>query len=279
MEQKWNTTQGGFMTVLPIRPFQGDDLVTTYLVYLQQAGYASGTIDTRLRLLGKFPRPPQEMTADDVVGMLDANLSPSSRRVYLGCLRSVFRDLGTLGVVSHDPTGAVRLGRGGRSQPKPLAPSQVDLILGANRDCREFAWSVLGMYAGFRASDVIGLYPEDLVETHTGWAVQMDGKGNVRAQVPAHPLVVEVIRAQGPRGPFWRITSDAMSRAWAAWALRLGLGTVRFHQLRHTFATRLYSATGDLLLVRDAMRHSSVAATQVYAQMDSRRTSEAISRL
>lgn len=267
------------MTVQPIRAIPGHDLHTAYMRFLQQSGYARGTIDTRLRLLSKFPKPPQDMTTDDVVGMLDLGLAPSSRRVYLGNLRSVFRDLGTLGIVTHDPTGAVRLGRGGRHQPKPLSPSQVDLVLGADRRCREFAWSILGLYAGFRASDVIGLYPEDLVETHAGWAVEMDGKGNVRAQVPAHPLVVEIIRAQGPRGPFWRMNADSMSRAWAAWAFGLGLGVVRFHSLRHTFATRLYAATGDLLLVRDAMRHSSVAATQVYAQMDTRRTSEAISRL
>lgn len=254
------------------------DLASAYRTYLLQSGYAEGTVLNRLRLLGKMPKSPEDMTPDDIVGMLGAELSPSSRKVYLGYLRSVYRDLMTLGLATHDPTASVRLGRSGRSQPRPLGPSQVEILMNAKRT-REWEWTVLGLYAGLRASDVVGLYPEDLVETHTGWGLQLDGKGNVRAMIPAHALVVEVIQSHGPRGPLWRMTAQSMSSRWAEWAKGLGLGVVRFHQCRHTFATRLYAATGDLLLVRDAMRHASVAATQVYAQMDARRTSQAVTSL
>jgi integrase len=101
----------------------------------------------------------------------------------------------------------------------------------------------------------------------------------VRVPLPAHPLVVDVVKAQGDRGPFWRMRPDEMSTRWAAWVRSLGLPTLRFHQCRHTFATRLYAATGDLLLVRDAMRHTSVATTQIYAQMDASKTSRAVAAL
>lgn len=36
------------------------------------------------------------------------------------------------------------------------------------------------------------------------------------------------------------------------------------HDLRHTFATELYQATGDLQAVRIALGHSSLKATQIY---------------
>lgn len=44
-------------------------------------------------------------------------------------------------------------------------------------------------------------------------------------------------------------------------------GGLRVHDLRHTFASALHSATGDLLLVRDALGHASVRTTQRYAHL------------
>jgi site-specific recombinase XerC len=36
------------------------------------------------------------------------------------------------------------------------------------------------------------------------------------------------------------------------------------HKLRHRFATRGYAGTGDLLAVKEALGHASVATTQLY---------------
>lgn len=40
---------------------------------------------------------------------------------------------------------------------------------------------------------------------------------------------------------------------------------IKSHSLRHTFAVRLYNATKDILLVRKALGHRSLASTLVYA--------------
>ena len=40
------------------------------------------------------------------------------------------------------------------------------------------------------------------------------------------------------------------------------------HSLRHSFATRLYNATGDIRLVQQALRHAHVSTTETYAQVD-----------
>lgn len=40
------------------------------------------------------------------------------------------------------------------------------------------------------------------------------------------------------------------------------------HSLRHSFATRLYNATGDIRLVQQALRHNHVSTTETYAQVD-----------
>jgi integrase/recombinase XerC len=43
---------------------------------------------------------------------------------------------------------------------------------------------------------------------------------------------------------------------------------VRPHDLRHSFAERLYRKTHDLLLVQRALGHRSVTSTMVYARCE-----------
>jgi integrase len=43
---------------------------------------------------------------------------------------------------------------------------------------------------------------------------------------------------------------------------------VRPHDLRHSFAIRIYRKTRDLLLVQAALRHRSIASTTAYARTD-----------
>jgi integrase/recombinase XerD len=52
------------------------------------------------------------------------------------------------------------------------------------------------------------------------------------------------------------------------WAKAAGLAGVSAHRLRHTFATRLYRRTSDVLLVQQALGHRTVSSTMAYAQLD-----------
>ena len=51
------------------------------------------------------------------------------------------------------------------------------------------------------------------------------------------------------------------------------------HRLRHTFATTLYRHTGDVMVVKEALRHASLAMTQRYIGTDSVRIAEAVAAL
>ena len=255
-----------------------EDAIEKMALHLESLGYARDTIKARKRLLRQIDKPFAEVSSRDIIERLHTGLKPNSRRTILAAYRSAFNDLMSMGVVSNNPTAGVRLGRTGRGQPRPLTPAQVERIITAD-DCDERAWSILGLFAGFRASDVVSLYPDDLEEAYHGWVVHVDGKGNVRVPIPAHPMVVDLIQRRGPRGPLWKIQAEHMSGRWSRWCGEMGMYGLRYHQCRHTFATRLYAATGDLLLVRDAMRHTTVATTQIYAQMDDAKTSAAIVNL
>ena len=60
---------------------------------------------------------------------------------------------------------------------------------------------------------------------------------------------------------------------------RAGIKDFRFHDLRHTVATRLVEKNIDLSVVKDILGHSKITTTQCYAHPVPQRELEAINIL
>lgn len=72
-------------------------------------------------------------------------------------------------------------------------------------------------------------------------------------------------RYAGKRYPF---TQAGWTKAWKA-ALKLaGIEDFRFHDLRHTCATRLVRSTGNLQLAKNLLGHEQIQTTDRYANQD-----------
>ena len=240
-------------------------------------GYSPETISQRLSRLDALGVDPADANRGDVLASLPPDLKPSSRRVYLSALSACFRDLVTLGLRTDNPAVGLRVPGFHSGLPRPLPPDVLAAMVAERGPERD--WTVLGAYAGLRAGDVAGLAREDLTDHGQGPVLVVTGKGGVVGAIPVHPLVAEIIEPRRP-GLMWRVSSGAVSNQWSQWGLALTGQRFRFHQCRHTFATRVYQASGqDLLVTRDLMRHRSVATTQVYAQADQSRGFVAVSSL
>jgi len=55
--------------------------------------------------------------------------------------------------------------------------------------------------------------------------------------------------------------------------------TLTPHSLRHTFATRQYVRTNDLLVVQRALGHRQIATTEIYTHLVDGALEEALERL
>jgi len=55
-----------------------------------------------------------------------------------------------------------------------------------------------------------------------------------------------------------------VGKAFRSACRRAGIKGVRFHDLRHTFASRLLARGADIITVRDLLGHSSVKLTERY---------------
>jgi site-specific recombinase XerD len=70
-----------------------------------------------------------------------------------------------------------------------------------------------------------------------------------------------------------------VKKAWTALVKRAGISAFRFHDLRHTFASKLIMAGVDLNTVRELLGHSDIAMTVGYAHLAAEHKAAAVENL
>jgi integrase/recombinase XerC len=149
---------------------------------------------------------------------------------------------------------------------------------------RDHAMFALMLRTGIRVGSTVGLNVDD-VDLAAG-EVLLHTKGDriervfLGKEIAAHLRRWIGDRTAGPLFPTRdgrRLTSRQVARRLAGWLEAAGI-TRRAspHTLRHSFATALYRRTGDIRLVREALRHRSIASTLVYARVDGERLKAAM---
>ena len=181
-----------------------------------------------------------------------------------------------------------------RKLPRPLSEdSASDILTEIGSDAREdwiaardTAIATLLYGLGLRISEALSLTGADHPLPQV---LRITGKGGKTRPVPVIPAAMQAVAAYvrlcpfdlepgeplfrgargGPVNP--RLIQGAMERA----RLRLGLpATATPHALRHSFATHLLSAGGDLRAIQELLGHASLSTTQAYTAVDAARLME-----
>lgn len=139
---------------------------------------------------------------------------------------------------------------------------------------------------GLRISEALGLTGAD---SPLPQVLRIIGKGGNERLVPVLPAaraaVDEYLRLcpwpATPQEPLFRgarggvLNPRLIARAMQSARLSLGLpATATPHALRHSFATHLLSAGGDLRAIQELLGHASLATTQIYTAVDAGRLME-----
>lgn len=140
---------------------------------------------------------------------------------------------------------------------------------------------------GLRISEALGLTAAALP---LGETLRITGKGGKERLVPVlpvaraavaeyvrqcpHPLEPHAALFRGQRGG--PLNPRLIARAMEHLRGSLGLpASATPHALRHSFATHLLNAGGDLRTIQDLLGHASLSTTQAYTAVDSARLMEA----
>lgn len=182
-----------------------------------------------------------------------------------------------------------------RKLPRPLTVAGASAMIDAVADqsgepwvaARDRAVITLLYGCGLRISEALGLTGADQPLPET---LRITGKGGKTRLVPVLPVARETVADYARLCPFDLTSSEPLFRGVRGGALsprlmqlamekaRMQLGlpaTATPHAMRHSFATHLLSAGGDLRAIQELLGHASLSTTQAYTGVDAARLMEA----
>jgi integrase/recombinase XerC len=225
-------------------------------------------------------------------------LARTSTARALSSVRGFFRFLDRRGLAANPAIALVRTPKLPKSVPKALSIADTrDLLAETEADVaiewiarRDKAILTLLYGAGLRIAEALSLDKrtvEELLRTRTA-TLAITGKGGKQRIVPLLPAVTAALAAYratcpflataAPRDRFFigargaALDPGVVQRAVRRLRTRLGLPeSATPHALRHSFATHLLGAGGDLRTIQELLGHASLSTTQRYTDVDATR--------
>jgi integrase/recombinase XerC len=225
-------------------------------------------------------------------------LARTSTARAVSSVRSFFRFLDRNKLAHNASIATLQTPRLPHSVPKALSETDMDEVLEAESererepwiDKRDAAVLLLLYGAGLRIGEALGLTKamvEDLLGTGRD-TLAVTGKGRKTRIVPLLPQALEALSAYRDACPhlaplagshpfFLGARGGPLDPAIVQKRVReirrqLGLpDSVTPHALRHSFATHLLGAGGDLRTIQELLGHASLSTTQRYTDVDAAR--------
>lgn len=260
------------------------ELLDDWSDWMRAEGAADNTITTRttgVRLLWCFADTldPVQIPTRDIIRWLARCESKWTRCTYAASARAWFRWLVKRGYLDADPMADVAVPSTPRCVPRPAASAAVREVLAvAGRRAR--AYIVLATFLGLRVHEIAKVHGEDFAE---GWYF-VQGKGDVGAAIPTHPLVEQLRSGFPETGPWFpgvndgHVNPSSVTHAVAK-AFRKAGYNITAHQLRHWFGTHAQRVGKDTRATQQLLRHASLSSTQIYTQVADQHLHEIIRRL
>jgi integrase len=224
-----------------------------------------------------------------------AGLAPKSVRYIHTILHGALSQAEKEGIIALNPANAVRLPRVQRKEMHTLDTQSLGVFLSAARDTDDYAAYLLDLSTGLRRGELLGLrwrnvdlqagtvtVREQLVPVGGALVFQEVKTALSHRTVGIPPAVVKALRAHRARQAQTRLmfgeayqNNDlafpaatgkpqdprAVTRRFERLLARAGLERIRFHDLRHTYATLSLQEGVALNTIQEALGHYSPAFT------------------
>jgi integrase len=149
---------------------------------------------------------------------------------------------------------------------------------------------LVAVNTGLRRGELLQLEWRDVDLIRKSVTVRGEGaKTGQTRHVPLNTEVVEVFTKWKPADSVdgWFVFSGSTSttpltearKAWAGVLTKAKIGSFRFHDLRHTFASKLVMAGVDLNTVRELLGHKKISMTLRYAHLAPEHKATAVEKL
>lgn len=247
-------------------------------------------------------RPLSEVTISDMRAWMarerGTGVGARSLARKLSAVKSFFRWLSEREGFDATAVLSIRAPRFQRKLPRPLAEPAAQEVLDMVElqsdtpwvAARDVAVVTLLYGCGLRISEALTL---DRKAAPLGETLRITGKGGKERLVPVLPAARDAVDAYLDLAPFGpepdeplfrgvrggRLSARQVQKVMQATRMQLGLpATATPHALRHSFATHLLNAGGDLRAIQELLGHASLGTTQAYTAVDTARLMEVYNR-
>lgn len=273
------------------------DATSEFLQSLEDEGRSPHTTAAYRRDLAVFAAFAGDITLDDVTpAMLQrfmahhsvqfapsgAQRAKASVNRYRVTVKALFAWAEARWLVGRNPTSILRCQRHRGLPPVILDASEMARLLEfpfvGGTGPRDHALIAFMLLTGCRLAETCALDIAD-IDLDTRVAMLRTTKGGDPDRVMLSPtlatiLAAHIARCVDQRGPLFtagtrRLSTRQVQRIVTRRIRETGIDkALTAHSLRHSFATRLYNETGDIRLVQQALRHTHVTTTEIYAQVE-----------
>lgn len=135
---------------------------------------------------------------------------------------------------------------------------------------------VIALNTGMRKGEILSLKWEQI--SFASRQIRVEGTKSGKARLiyinDVVSEVLEKLRSKNGQEELFQVKD--VKRSFKTACRRAGIEDLRFHDLRHTFASRLVENGVDLITVRDLLGHSSVRITQRYTHSNEEQKKRAV---
>lgn len=257
-------------------------IIEEWCAWMTAQGLSERTINERAMLFTRLKGEPLNLTPADLIRELGrTELSNASKSTYINHMRAFFAWAIRMEYTTKDPTTKLPAPRVPRGTPKPVTDIEMRRLARAPMRRKTRAMVLLCAYQGFRIHEAVKVRGED-IDLERG-TVFVNGKGGIRVDLPLSDVIRD-LAATMPREGFWFPSGDSHVKANSASdtvgkAMRRAGVEGSAHSLRHWYGTQLLRRGANMRVVQELMRHSNLATTAIYTQVDPDQKRAAIASL
>ena len=202
----------------------------------------------------------------------------------LALLKHLFNKAIEWGAVDANPVTKVKMFREDNMRERFLTPEEEDTLL---RACLPGLRPVVltALTTGMRLGEILRLRWEDVDLEGRRITVRMS-KNDEQRMIPIAPTLLEALRElrRESDGEWVFTKSDGQPRrnvynVFKKACRQVGLHDLRFHDLRHTFASNLVMTGADIVTVKNLLGHKTLRVTMRYAHVSDDHMRDAVHAL
>jgi len=281
-------------TLLRCEPIRFCDLAVEFLKYakpeLQVATYQRYESVIRRYLVPEFGRTyldsiSKKNVLDFKVKISELPLSQATKYFIFCSLKTVIRKGIELDLITHNPVVGIKSPKKGEARTEYWNLSEIQTFLNLMVTHPRFPLYVLALNTGMRAGEIFGL-KWDCIDLENELILvkrTLDQKTHILKETTKTAKFRNIGINDALKRLFQKLhqtgTSDFVldreamgckdtshiARAFYSDCVEVGIRPIKFHDLRHTFATQLVRKSGDIHAVAQVMGHKSATMTERYA--------------